>query len=324
MNDDNDSHNSDDNDLLDSVSFLGDMFATGSATSTRHNLKFSIPLSQTEHFSSFARAPVVHVENCGDESCPLPDYPLPPVSVLSSSSNDTDSNNREIEAGRLALHVTIYSKGVAGDSATDGGDLTGFTSRFEEMRLLCAFLIKNRQVACLNKTLLEVGAGLAVPSHVAIACGANHPVYATDGCWSAIRHHHHPALQCSILKWIQDEEAKKEIMESTDAIPSNVDVVFGSGIAYALSALDILLATVRRILQAGRQSPEQDEPSLKYFICGFKKRQVALSDLLQIARRYNFNFVPPAAEYKPICSKMEDEESELGVLVFEFEDSVPS
>ena len=185
-----------------------------------------------------------------------PETKLP---VISFRSVDDGEARRPLGSSTLGtLTITLCSQSASADGSLDGGDLTGF-SIFPETRALSQYLVDHRSWIR-GRRLLELGAGLALPSRVALACGASLPVHVTDGCASVIDLcANHPGLRTWRLLWQLDEDCTPE----SAALPPNVDsidVVVGSGVAYATAALGPLFHTVRRLLtpRSANSLHEQD------------------------------------------------------------------
>ena len=179
------------------------------------------------------------------------------------STPATNSDTRQQQEVLGTLHVHLSSRSAWADDAADGGDLTGF-ALFPETRELSQYLLDYRSFVQ-NQRVLEVGAGLALPSHVALACGATLPVNVTDGCASVLTCGDHPGLLTWPLLWREDSEVESggggigEQSEENDQQQQQrqqqqqqqvaFDIVIGSGVAYATAALRPLFHTVRRMLR---------------------------------------------------------------------------
>lgn len=248
-------------------------------------VSFEISSQIVDHFLKYKEQFCMPIPRCQDQSCPRPKEAQPTLELI--------NDNRQ-------LQISLASRPVSADVATKGGDLTGF-GLFIETTLLCKFLIKYRDEVVVGKTMVEVGAGLALPSHVALACGAAHPVTVTDGCFDVIQHLHHPLLRPKKLQWSMTAGADETTSTAIIGQQQQFDVVFGSGIAYSLQTLELLLATVTRLLSGTSSS------SSRLFICGFKSRQVNLEKLLEACAKFKFEL------WK---SEIENEQEQLGVFAF--------
>ena len=182
--------------------------------------------------------------------------------------------------GELVVHICSHAAPADGTT-----DLSGYAV-FPETSELGQFIVDNRNLFQ-GRRVLEVGAGRALPSHVALACGARNPVEVTDGCPSVIEScKGNAGLRPWTLLWQTDPEfARSPCTWPTDSAP--IDIVIGSGVAYALASLRPLFETVRRLLASTHEGQGEQR---KYFFCGFHDRQVSLQALLDCAASAGFEF----------------------------------
>lgn len=215
---------------------------------------------------------------------------------------DSDASEPIIDVRDGELVVRLCSRGTSADAAASGGDLTGYTI-YPETTMLATFLIAHAAKCFRGKTMIEVGAGLALGAHVAVACGAACPVVASDGCGDVLRLIRHPAVQPLQLVWGPDE------------VPSEMrhqfDVCFGSGIAYSNRTLPALLETARQLLR--------HPPSAARFVVGFRPRQVSAECLFEATSRAGFELLnAPEAADLATTAEFRGCRDESGVAVYVF------
>jgi hypothetical protein len=294
------------------VAFPTDLFEVDDVP-TRHHVKFPVPQiplathNNTEEFALPAHCAGFYLNASTGEPTSRDICAAVPAIEFEPSSGSNSSllvaasfahhaadggHNPQPPANALGtLHVRLFSRGANADAAAQGGDLTGY-GMFPETEVLCSFILAHRHLFR-GRRVLELGAGLALPSHVALACGAQPPVMVTDGCADVVAAAvKHPALQASQLVWRSDdggdgatEIADPDAAESAAAGHINgdlgdlahvaahdnsrdvlaeqarlgtFDIIYGSGIAYAEVALVPLLHTVRRFLRR-RPSEEAED-----------------------------------------------------------------
>jgi hypothetical protein len=208
-----------------------------------------------------------------------------------------------LSADRRTLEVTFHSRAAAAGAACRGGDLTGFCL-FPETRLLAQYIADHS--SCFHgRRVIELGAGLALPSRVAAACGASVPVVVTDGCEDVLSLSRDlpMLLDAHVLRWGAD---------SADIAPlrHQFDIVHGSGVAYNVRCLDDLLATVVALMEPSRAAR---------YVIGFTNRQVKFENLVGKAKQFSLVLIT-ANDASPgnnvLVSQVVDGEHAFGIFVF--------
>jgi hypothetical protein len=254
---------------------------------TVHTVRFPV----TDQFASAFAA------NSVTMSALAPQIQLVRIETREDIASDDEGNRGT--SGTSALQIRVESRSTSADAARAGGDLTGFTL-FPETSVISQYLA-DRAALLAGRNMVELGAGLAMPSHVALACGAQWPVVVSDGCADVLSLlAGRPGLEPWVLPWTGEVSKHPQHRNA-------FDICFGSGIAYSLSSLPGLFATARALLKP--------EPTARFLI-GFTSRQVTRDAMEEAATSAGFNLVIGASDGSNLGTKVVDAATNLGVFAF--------